>query len=66
MAHVSLRLADELLERADALALALSKDKSRIGQATRSDVLRAALARGLEVIEGETGVKPARQRRSKN
>jgi hypothetical protein len=49
---ISLRLPDAWLKRADALIEFLSE--ARPGMAvTRSDALRVALARGLEVLEAE-------------
>ncbi len=49
---VSLRLPDVWLKRADALIEFLSKPGIGV---TRSDVLRSAIARGLDAIEAERG-----------
>ncbi len=55
-AMTSLRLPEAWLERADALAptVALSRyAPTATGELRRSDVLRIALLRGLELLEGE-------------
>jgi hypothetical protein len=51
----SLRLARELLDRADALVPHLGAHGQALasGQVVRSDVLRIALVRGLESLEAE-------------
>jgi predicted DNA-binding protein len=66
----SLRLPQELLDRADALIPLLGKHASAqaSGSYVRSDILRLALIRGLESLETEHGgdkpspPKPARKR----
>ena len=50
LAAVSLRLPQELVDRAERLAAALAKDPVTRG-VSRSDILRAALEKGLEVLE---------------
>jgi predicted DNA-binding protein len=51
----SLRLPQELLDRADALIPLLGKHASAqaSGELVRSDVLRLALSRGLDALESE-------------
>jgi hypothetical protein len=54
---VTLRLRETYLERADALVAFLS-ERAGLGVAlTRSDVLRAAIAQGLEVLEAQRDAK---------
>jgi hypothetical protein len=52
---VQLRLPQSLIEQADALIEALSRDRdlSAAGRITRATVLRLALARGLENLAQE-------------
>jgi hypothetical protein len=53
---IALRVPEAWLKRADALRTFLS---SRPGiELSRSDILRAALARGLEALEVERDAKP--------
>jgi hypothetical protein len=54
---VQLRLPVSLIEQADALIEALSRDRdlSAAGRITRATVLRLALARGLENLTQEYG-----------
>jgi len=49
--QVAIRLPNEWIERADALMAPLSRPGIQV---SRSDVLRAALARGLDALEAET------------
>jgi hypothetical protein len=62
---VQLRLPVSLLEEADALIKALSRDRtlSAAGRITRATVLRLALARGLESLTQEYGQAGEHQRR---
>jgi hypothetical protein len=66
-AMTSLRLPQGLLDRADAL-IPLLASASASGTHARSDILRLALSRGLELLEAEHGggkpapTKPARKR----
>jgi len=52
--HLSVRLHADLLARLDALVPVFAADAALAptGRADRSDVLRAALLEGLEVLEG--------------
>jgi hypothetical protein len=50
---VALRLPEAWLARAEALRDFLASKLGPGGELTRSDVLRAALARGLEALEAE-------------
>lgn len=65
----SLRLSQDLLDRADALipTLAHLAGSSPSGELARSDVLRLALARGLAELEREASPKgaPAKKRRAR-
>ena len=65
--QVALRLPEAWLERCDALAPALSIPGI---SATRTDVLRAAIARGLDELEADAKEKAtaprARDRRHRN
>jgi hypothetical protein len=58
---ISLRVPDTWLKRADSLIEYLSKPGIGV---TRSDVLRSAIARGLDAIEAErdVAVPPKRKR----
>lgn len=58
--QIALRLPQEWLTRADALRDVIAKPGVGV---TRSDVLRAALARGLQALEEERdrGQKPRRR-----
>ncbi len=58
----SLRLPQNLLDRADRLVSPIDKSGERDGalQTTRSDVLRIALARGLMELEYEYGTRRRR------
>jgi hypothetical protein len=55
--QVAFKIPETWLERADALATALSRPG--ISNVTRTEILRAALGRGLAVLEEETP-KPRR------
>ena len=63
--QVALRLPEAWLDRCDALAPALSIPGIT---ATRTDVLRAAIARGLEELEADAkgGAAKARDRKHRN
>lgn len=50
---VALRLPEAWLQRAESLREFLASRLGPGGEVTRSDVLRAALARGLEALETE-------------
>lgn len=50
--QLSLRVTQRILDRADALIDSLA-DEDAIGRTTRSDVLRAAMLRGLKLMEKE-------------
>ena len=56
--QVAFKVPDEWIERADVLASALS---TGISSVTRTEILRAALGRGLAAIEEETPA-PKRKR----
>jgi hypothetical protein len=58
---ITLRLPQALLDRADQLIDRLSRDEEAVllGRVSRSIVLRLALLRGLEQLEGQHGVAPA-------
>lgn len=53
--QVALRLPKDWIERADRLAIALSRPGLPVG---RTDALRAALARGFEALEAEHELAP--------
>lgn len=57
---ITLRLPQALLDRADQLIDRLSRDEEAVllGRVSRSIVLRLALLRGLEQLEGQHGVTP--------
>lgn len=54
--QVAFKVPDAWLERAEVLAKALSRPG--ISTVTKTEILRAALARGLDVLEEETPAKP--------
>ena len=54
---VGFKIPDEWIERAEKLAVALSTDVAAV---TKTEVLRAALGRGLTALEEET---PAQKRK---
>ncbi len=56
--QVAFKIPDSWLERAEVLAIALSRPG--ISTVTKTEILRAALGRGLDVLEEET---PAPKRR---
>ena len=58
---VTLRLPKSLLQRADSLipALRSNSDIFVVGRLSRSVVLRLAVLRGLEAMEGDTPVRTA-------
>lgn len=58
----ALRLPDAWLRRAEALRDFLGSKLGPGGEVTRSDVLRAALARGLEALEAERDAPKPRKR----
>jgi len=65
--QISLRAPIEVLDRADSMRERLALDPtvralSRGGEVTRSDVLRVALVKGLDVLDHELP-KAARKRR---
>lgn len=51
--HVSTRLAPELADRLDRVAVRLRERSHGAARVSRSDVLRAALTRGLDALEHE-------------
>jgi hypothetical protein len=51
--HVAARLSDEIIDRVDAIAERLTNEWHR---ATRSDALRAVIARGLTAIESDASL----------
>lgn len=54
--QIPVRLPTEIVERAEALVPKMERDPKRLGwRVSRSSVLREALIRGLEVLEGEYG-----------
>jgi hypothetical protein len=55
--QVAFKIPDEWLERAEILARALSG----IATVTKTEVLRAALGRGLDVLEEETKKRPRKR-----
>jgi len=59
-AQTALRIELELLNRAELLVPVLSRDPlvRALGQVSRSSVLRIALAKGLALLEQETGTVP--------
>ena len=59
--HVSVRLQQPIIDRMDALVPALSTPWRA---ATRSDVLRALISEGLEVLEARHAAKPKGRRAS--
>jgi predicted transcriptional regulator len=60
---IPLRLEEDLVQRLDSLADALSKRTVGV-KVTRSAAMRAALERGLDSLEAEVG-KPARRPKPK-
>ena len=60
-AQTALRIELELLNRAELLVPVLSRDPlvRALGQVSRSSVLRIALAKGLALLEQETGTVPS-------
>ena len=60
-AQTALRIELELLNRAELLVPVLSQDPlvRALGQVSRSSVLRVALAKGLDLLEHETGTEPS-------
>jgi hypothetical protein len=64
---VTLRLPKSLLQRADALipTLRSNSDIFVVGRLSRSVVLRLAVLRGLEAMEEDTPVRPARSASAK-
>lgn len=60
-AQTALRIELELLNRAELLVPVLSRDPlvRALGQVSRSSVLRIALAKGLALLEHETGTVPS-------
>jgi hypothetical protein len=59
---ITIRLSPALLRRADALVPAMrDSDVGVIGRLSRSVVLRLALLRGLQVMEGDASKRPAKQ-----
>lgn len=54
--QIAIRLPAEWLAEADALAIVMARPGF---STTRSDVLRAAIAKGLEVLRAETRPPPA-------
>jgi hypothetical protein len=58
---ITLRLPQALLDRADQLIDRLARDEEAVllGRVSRSIVLRLALLRGLEQLEGQHGVTPS-------
>jgi hypothetical protein len=58
--QIALRLPNDWIARADTLIPALSRPGILV---SRSDVLRAALARGLDVLEAES--RPAKPTKTK-
>jgi hypothetical protein len=59
---VALRLPEAWLHQAEALREFLASKLGPGGELTRSDVLRAAIARGLEAIEAERAKSTAKSR----
>ena len=57
--QVAFKIPEDWIERADVLARALS---TGISSVTRTEILRAALGRGLAVIEEETPASKSRKR----
>lgn len=55
--QIAIRIPDEWLKRADALIPLITRPGI---SATRTDVVRAALARGLDVLEAEIGIAAPR------
>lgn len=60
---IPIRLEDELIERLDALATALTERAAGV-KVTRTAAMRAALERGIEALEAEAGV-PGRRRKTR-
>jgi hypothetical protein len=58
--QVAFKIPDQWLDRAEVLAVALSRPG--ISTVTKTEILRAALARGLDVLEEETPAKPRAKR----
>jgi len=60
-AQTALRIELELLNRAELLVPVLRQDPlvRALGQVSRSSVLRVALAKGLDLLEHETGTEPS-------
>jgi hypothetical protein len=59
--QVTFKVVPEWIERADKIARALSQPPA-IVTVTRTEVLRAALGRGLDVLEEETPAPKPRKR----
>jgi hypothetical protein len=73
---ITLRLPQSFVDRSDALTDALAEDEEALllGRVSRSIVLRLAVLRGLEILEGQvasraetraSGKKPAKGRASR-
>ena len=60
MENINVRLPSAMVARADALleVATAAPELATVGTATRSDVLRLALLRGLAVVEAELGTHP--------
>jgi hypothetical protein len=59
---VPLRLEEEVIERLDRLARAMSERAGGV-EVNRSSVMRTVLDRGLDVLEKELGVQPPKKKR---
>lgn len=57
---MSVRLEEDVLDRLDALAKALSA-RAAGAELNRSDALRVAALRGLDELEGELGTKKGKR-----
>jgi hypothetical protein len=62
--QVSIRIPQAWVDRADALTAACNKQGLMIGRATRADILRASVGRGLDSLEAAER-KPAPKGRHK-
>jgi hypothetical protein len=60
MKHVSTRIPEEILRRLDEAAAGLAERHHLLGF-TRSDAARAALERGLDVIDRELAAAPVEE-----
>ena len=58
MERTAIRLDVETLKRADRLVLQAEQDPDRLARPTRASVLRAALRRGLDLLEARPPVPP--------